>query len=87
MTIEQLDKLHQARPFERFTIHSADGTKHRVVSPEFLARTQGGRTNAVSAGRDSVAVIDLLLVTKITKGNGARRTRRRRREEKLTGRV
>jgi hypothetical protein len=77
MTIEQLDQLHQARPFQPFTIHLADGTKHRVVSPEFLARTKGGRTIAVSAGRDAVAIIDLLLVTKITKGNGEARRRRR----------
>jgi hypothetical protein len=80
MTIEQLERLHQARPFEPCTIHLADGSKHRVVSPKFLARTPGGRTIAVSAGRDAVAMIDLLLVTKITKGNGVHRRRRRREE-------
>jgi hypothetical protein len=76
MTIEQLDRVHQARPFQPFTIHLADGTKHRVVSPEFLARTQGGRTIAVSAGDNAVAIIDLLLVTKITLDNGAGRRKR-----------
>jgi hypothetical protein len=80
MTIEQLDRLHQARPFEPFTIHLANGTKHRVVSPEFLARTPSGRTIVVSAARDAVAIIDLLLVTKITKGNGVHRRRRRQQE-------
>jgi hypothetical protein len=76
MTIEQLDKLHQARPFRPFTIHLADGTRHRVVSPEFLSRTPGGRTIVVNAGRDAVTIIDLLLVTKLTLGNGLRRRRR-----------
>jgi hypothetical protein len=80
MTIEQIDKVHQARPFRPFTIHLADGTKHRVVSPEFMSRTPGGRTIVVSAGEDAVAVVDLLLVTKITMGNGAQRKKRRRAE-------
>jgi hypothetical protein len=42
MTIEQLDTLHQTRPFKPFTLHLADGSQHRVVSPEFLWRTPGG---------------------------------------------
>jgi hypothetical protein len=77
MTIEQLDNLHQARPFRPFTIHLADGTKHRVVSPEFLSRTPAGRTIVVNSGDDAVAIIDLLLVTKITLGNGVHRRGRR----------
>jgi len=76
MTTEQLDRLHQARPFQPFTIYLADGTRHRVVSPEFLSRTRGGRTIIVSTGGEHTAVIDLLLMTKITTGNGARRRRR-----------
>lgn len=77
MTTEQLDRVHQARPFQPFTIYLADGTKHRIVSPEFLWRTQGGRTVFVSTGGESVVTIDLLLVTKIAVGNGTRRRRRR----------
>jgi len=79
MTTEQLDSMHQARPFQPFTIYLADGTKHRVVSPEFLSRTQGGRTIFASTGGENTAVIDLLLVTKIVTGtaNGARRRRRK----------
>jgi hypothetical protein len=77
MTIEQLDTVHQARPFRAFTLHLADGTKHRVVSPEFLSRTQGGRTIFVSTGGEHSAIIDLLLVTKITFGNGVQRRRRK----------
>lgn len=78
MTTEEIDKLHQARPFRPFTIHLADGNKHRVVSPEFLARSKGGRTIFVSTGTEAVEIIDLLLVTKLTVGNGARRRRKQR---------
>jgi hypothetical protein len=76
MTTEQVDKLHQARPFRQFTIHLADGTTRRVVSPEFLSRSQGGRTLFFSKGGEDFAIIDLLLVTKLTTGNGAQRPRR-----------
>jgi len=51
----------------------ADGTQHRVVSPEFLSRTQCERTIAVSAGRDAVAIIDLLLVTRSRRATARRR--------------
>jgi hypothetical protein len=77
MTTEQLDALHHARPFRPFTIHLADGSSHRIVSPEFLWRTEGGRTIFVNTGGENVAIIDLLLVTKLTIGNGVKRRRRR----------
>jgi hypothetical protein len=79
MTTEQLDAVHKAQPFKPFTLHLADGSKHSVSHPELMWRTPGGRTVYVSPGGEKVAIIDLLLVTKITHGNGARR--RRRREE------
>jgi hypothetical protein len=79
MTTEQLDQIHQAKPFKPFKIHLADGTSYRVVSPEFMWRTPGGRTIFVSTGPEAAAIIDLLLVTKITIGNGEQRRRRRRR--------
>jgi hypothetical protein len=75
VTTDQIDQVHQAKPFKSFTIHLADGSKYRVVSPEFLWRPPGGRTVFVSTGR-AAAIIDLLLVTKITFGNGKRRRRR-----------
>jgi hypothetical protein len=79
MTTEQLDAVHRAQPFKPFTIHLADGTKHTVTHPELMWRTRGGRTIFINSGGERVAIIDLLLVTKITHGNGA--TRRRRRAE------
>jgi hypothetical protein len=39
--------------------------------------TPGGRTIVISLGGEKMAIIDLLLVTKITHGNGVRRRRRR----------
>jgi hypothetical protein len=76
MTIEQLDNAHKAQPFKPFTVHLADGTRHRVRHPELLWRTPGGRTIFISLGGERVAIVDLLLVTKITQGNGVHRRRR-----------
>ena len=73
MTTEQLDAVYKAQPFKPFTLHLADGTKHEVGHPEMIWRTQGGRTVVVSLGGEKIAIIDQLLVTKITHGNGARR--------------
>jgi hypothetical protein len=68
MTTEQLDAVHKAQPFHPFTLHLADGSKHSVDHPELIWRTQGGRTVFVNKSGEDVAIIDLLLVTKITLG-------------------
>ncbi|MDX1946921.1 MAG: hypothetical protein SFU86_16080 [Pirellulaceae bacterium] len=78
MTIDQIRTLHQAKPFKPFTIHIADGASYEVQHPENLLQSQGGRTLAVSTAGDAVVIIDLLLVTRITLGNGAATTRKRR---------
>ena len=75
MTIEQLRAVHEARPFKPFTIHLADGSSVPVRHPELLWRTQGGRTIFVNTAGEEVAIIDFLLVTKLTLGNGTRRRR------------
>jgi hypothetical protein len=77
MTIEQLNAAHQAKPFRPFTLHLADGSNHAVTHPELLWRTPGGRTVIVSSGGEDVSIIDLLLVTKISLGNGSNGRRRR----------
>ena len=77
MTTEQIDKVHKAQPFRPFTIRLADGTKHHVSHPELMWRTPGGRTVFVSSGGENFAIIDILLVTKITHRNGARPRQRR----------
>jgi hypothetical protein len=78
MTTDQLDIVQTAKPFRAFTLHLADGTKHIVSHPELMWRTPGGRTVFVSLGGEKVAIIDLLLVTKITKGNRDNGQRRRK---------
>lgn len=77
MTIEQLDAVYKAQPFKPFTLHLADGSKHQVTHPELMWHTPQGRTVVISLGGERMAIIDLLLVTKITHGNGVPRRRRR----------
>jgi hypothetical protein len=76
MTSEQMRAVHRAQPFRPFAIHLADGTSVDVTHPELLLQTQGGRTIFVNTVGEEVAIIDLLLVTKITYRTG--QTRRRR---------
>ncbi len=80
MTIEQLQKMHQARPFKPFDVHLADGRVLPVEHPEFLSRSPGGRTIGVGCvDDDTIEIVDLLLVTSLKPhGNGSAGTRRRR---------
>ena len=78
MTTEQLKNVHGAKPFRPFTIHLADGTSLDVSHPEILWRTQGGRTIFVNTSGEHVAIVDLLLVTKLTVHNGSVSSRRKR---------
>lgn len=78
MTTEGLRAYHLARPFRPFTLHLADGRSFRVEHPEFLAVTGGGRTIIVTFPRsERVEMIDLLMVTSISTGEGKGRNRRR----------
>jgi hypothetical protein len=80
MMSEQLRAVRKAqpfKPFKPFTIHLADGTSVDVRHPELLLQTQGGRTIFVNTAGEDVAIIDLLLVTKITFSNGQSKGRRR----------
>jgi hypothetical protein len=65
MSIEQLRRVYQARPFRAFTIYLADGQSIPVVSPEFMALSATGRTVLVYHGNDAFDVIDPLLVTRL----------------------
>jgi len=80
MTTKQLKDLYEARPFKPFNIHLADGEVLPVKHPEFMWIHPGGRTLCVARGtheEDGTAIVDLLLVTQLTTGNG-RRTRRKK---------
>jgi len=63
MTIKEIRNLYEARPFQPFKIHMADGRDIPVDHPEFLASAPSGRTIVVYGSDDSFNVIDLLLVT------------------------
>ena len=79
MTSDRIKELYAAEPFRPFTLHLADGSTARVISPEFMMFTPGGRTIVVSKADDgAVEIIDLLLVTKVSVGgaNGSKRRRR-----------
>jgi hypothetical protein len=75
MTIEQLEKFRQARPFRAFRIHMADGRHLDVKHPEYFARTPGGRTISIATGDEAFEIIDLLLVTSLERRNGKRGSR------------
>jgi hypothetical protein len=78
MTIEQVRKLHQARPFEAFRIHLADGRALEVPHPEMMAITPPGRTIIVATGYEDYEIVDLLLVTSLEIVNGQARQPKRR---------
>ena len=77
MTSDQVKALHTARPFKPFTLNLAGRDSVHISHPEILFLTQGGRTIFVNTKGENVEISDLLLVTKISVGNGASRQRRR----------
>jgi hypothetical protein len=64
MTIQQIQRLREKKPFEPFRIVTADGSRYDVQHPENLAFTGNGRIIVV-AMHDYAATLDLLLVTGI----------------------
>ena len=80
MTIERFKEVVDRKPFHPFTIHTADGEKVYVKSPEFVWLPPKSRTLHVVTGRgvddDRVEFIDLLLVTKLTVGGNGKQARR-----------
>lgn len=77
MTVEQLRKIHQARPFHPFEIHLADGRSLLVSHPECLAITPPGRTIGVGLDDGTIEIVDLLLVTSLKpRTNGRARPRK-----------
>ncbi len=79
MTVEQLRKMHQARPFQPFDIHLADGRSLPVDHPEFLAVTPPGRTIGIGLRDGTIEVVDLLLVTSLDFDRDSKARPRRKR--------
>jgi hypothetical protein len=65
MTIEQVRRMYQARPFQPFVVHLADGKEIPVISPEFMSFSPSGRTVIINHGKDAFDIVDLLLVTRL----------------------
>ena len=65
MTIEQVRRFHQVRPFQPFILHLADGRSIPVIHNEFLAILPPGRIVVATQLDGSFEVIDLLLVASI----------------------
>jgi hypothetical protein len=70
MTVEQLRKMHQERPFRPFRVHLADGRSLDVPHPEFLAHSPSGRTVMIARPDDTFDIVDLPLVTSLEAVNG-----------------
>jgi hypothetical protein len=78
MTTDRIRSLYQARPFQPFTIHFADGRKVPVVHHEFMIPS--GRTVVVQQPDETLNIIDLLLVTDLEiLPNGPASSKRRKR--------
>ena len=78
MTIEELRKHHQQRPFHAFDVCLADGRTFPVEHPEFLAQSPLGRTIVVGLDDGTSEIIDLLLVTSLKVWPNGHKPRRSR---------
>jgi hypothetical protein len=65
MTMEQLRKVHQSKPFRAFALRSSDGREIQVKHPELLAFSENGRAIIVATSDDSHQVIDLRMITSV----------------------
>jgi hypothetical protein len=81
MTREQFLDVLRTNPFKPFEVHVADGDVLHVPHRDFAWISPGGRTIFVARGPkdgDSVAIVDLLLVTKLVPGNGKSNGRKKK---------
>lgn len=77
MTIQEIQRLRDARPFEPFRVFVADGNTYDVRHPESIAQSASGRMIVVAMPDDSFMTLDLLLVTGIQKPIPKRKLRKR----------
>jgi hypothetical protein len=67
MTIQEIQRLRSAKPFEPFGVLTADGERYDVRHPECLGQTPSGRLITIGLDDDSTVTLNLLLVTGIRK--------------------
>ncbi len=78
MTIDRLRKTLRSQPFRPFKLHMGDGRSLSVPHQDFVwIPPEGSRTLIVSTGGDDIEIVDLMLVTSIEVGDGARRRKPR----------
>lgn len=68
MTIQEIQRLRNEKPFKPFRVLCADGSKFDVFHPEFLGQSPSGRMITIGLEDDSFVTLDLLLVVGIQKG-------------------
>jgi hypothetical protein len=67
MTIQEIQRLREAKPFQPFRVIVADGRSYDVTHPGFLGQVPSGRLITIGLPDDSTVTLDLLLVTTIQK--------------------
>ena len=65
MTIEQIQRLHEAAPFRPLDLFLADGRVLHVGHPEYLMILPSGRLITVHQDEDVVEFVDLELVVSV----------------------
>jgi hypothetical protein len=78
MTIQEIQRLLSAQPFDPFRVLVADGRTYDVRHPENIAMGGKGRLIAIGLDDDSFVTLDLLLVTGIQRPIPRRQGRTRR---------
>jgi hypothetical protein len=68
VTIQEITRLKEEKPFRPFRVLTADGRAYDVVHPECLAQSVSGRLILIALLDDSSVTLDLLLVAGIRKG-------------------
>ena len=69
MTIQEIQRLRSAQPFEPFVVLTADNREYEVGRPEYIGQTPSGRLITIGLKDDSTVTLNLLLVTAIRKPN------------------
>jgi hypothetical protein len=64
MTIQEIQRLRESRPFEPFRVLTADGRSYDVRHPEMIAQSGSGRLISIGQA-DHFVTVDLLLATAI----------------------
>ncbi|MCH9002138.1 MAG: hypothetical protein IIC02_06145 [Planctomycetes bacterium] len=79
MQSSEFQSVYRAEPFRPFVVNLADGRNIRVEHSEFMAVSPTGRSAVIYGDDGSFEIIDVMLVTSITVGNGKAKGRAKKR--------